>query len=208
MSAQDQSKRSPRNRRTQTERRAEAEEALLNAAAELFAAQGIPKTSLAAVCDHAGYSHGLVNHHFGSKQGLLEALAVRCQASFTASLPLKESQSGLQSIISLAQAYLDAFASPAPMTRCFVVMWGAAFVQQADISFAPADERGRVAISRWVKAGQRDGSISKAVDAEAFAGVLLAMLRGLGAQLLTSMDDLAMRRVKAECIRTVRAALT
>ena len=208
MSVQHKLNSAPRSRRTQTERRAEAEEALLHAAAELFAEQGIPQTSLAAICDHAGYSHGLVNHHFGSKQGLLEVLAARCQASFTASLPLKKDQSGLQSIINLAEAYLNAFASPAPMTRCFVVMWGAAFVQQADVSFAQADERGRAAISSWVKAGQADGSISKAVDAEAFAGSLLAMVRGLGAQLLTSMDDLALKRVKAECIRIVRNGLS
>ena len=208
MSVQTKLSRPSRSRRTQTERRAEAEEALLNAAAELFAAQGIPQTSLAAICDHAGYSHGLVNHHFGSKQGLLEVLAERCQESFTASLPADKDQSGLQSIIALASAYLDAFASPAPMTRCFVVMWGAAFVQQADISFAQADERGRVAISAWVEAGQKDGSIAKTADADAFAGALLAMVRGLGAQLMTSMNNLALKRVKAECDRIVRAALT
>jgi len=207
MSAQTKLTRPTRNRRTQAERREEAEEALLNAAAQLFAEQGIPQTSLAAICDHAGYSHGLVNHHFGSKQGLLRVLAARCQASFTASLPIKKDQSGLQSVISLAESYLDAFASPEPMTRCFVVMWGAAFVQQAEISFAPADERARAAISNWVEMGQADGSISHAVDAEAFAGTLLAMVRGLGAQLLTSINDLDLQRVKAECIRIVRSAL-
>ena len=208
MSAQIKLTRPARSRKTQAERRVEAEEALLNAAAELFAQYGIAQTSLAAICDHAGYSHGLVNHHFGSKQGLLDVLAARCQSSFTASLPIKEGQSGLQSIISLAESYLDAFVSPVPMTRCFVVMWGSAFVQESDIVFAQADERGRAAITKWVEVGQADGSISQAVDAEAFAGVLLAMVRGLGAQLLTSINDMDLQRVKTECIRIVRNALT
>lgn len=196
-----------RSWRTQAERRAEAEEALLYSAAELFARQGIPGTSLAAICEHAGYSHGLVNHHFGSKQGLIEALAEHSQASFQASLPMEGARTGRQGILDFVEAYLDAFASPDPMNSCFIVMWGAAFIEQGDVSFEKFDQRFRTGVRNWVLVGQEDGSIAKTVDGEAFAAAILALVRGIGAQMITSLDNVSLERIKSESNRIVEAAL-
>ena len=60
-------------RRTQQERRDQAETALLNAAAELVVEEGVHSLTLARVGQRAGYSRGLVTHYFGSKQALLAA---------------------------------------------------------------------------------------------------------------------------------------
>ena len=196
-----------RSWRTQAERRAGAEAALLNSAAELFARQGIPGTSLASICEHAGYSHGLVNHHFGSKQGLIEVLAELAQASFQASLPMEGARSGRQGIVDFVEAYLDAFASRSPMNRCFIVMWGAAFIEQADVSFVKFDQRFRGGIRNWVRVGQADGSIAETVDADAFAAAILALVRGIGAQMITSLDNVSLKRAKSESNRIVEAAL-
>jgi len=62
-------------RRTQGERRAEAEHRLLEAAMRLVARRGTVRVTLAEVGEAAGYSRGLPAHHFGSKAGLLHALA-------------------------------------------------------------------------------------------------------------------------------------
>src|SRR2546421_53515 len=59
-------------RRTQQQRRDQAETALLNAAAELAVEHGVRSLTLARVGERAGYSRGIVTHHFGSKQALLE----------------------------------------------------------------------------------------------------------------------------------------
>ncbi|WP_417620301.1 TetR/AcrR family transcriptional regulator [Parasphingorhabdus sp.] len=67
-------------RRTQTERRAESGERMLNAAEELFAEQGLMKTTLLDIGRRAGYSGGLATHRFGSKLGLVEALVERYKA--------------------------------------------------------------------------------------------------------------------------------
>jgi len=48
---------------------------IMGAARRLFAAQGFAGTSSAAVASLAGVSEGIVFHHFGSKAGLLEAVA-------------------------------------------------------------------------------------------------------------------------------------
>lgn len=59
---------------TQQERKAETRARLLDAAAELFADQGIDAVSVDAVAEAAGRTSGAVYAHFGSKQGLLRAL--------------------------------------------------------------------------------------------------------------------------------------
>jgi AcrR family transcriptional regulator len=47
----------------------------MGAARRLFAERGFTATSTAAVARRAGVSEGIVFHHFGSKAGLLEAVA-------------------------------------------------------------------------------------------------------------------------------------
>jgi AcrR family transcriptional regulator len=54
-------------RRTQEERRVEAERRLLRAAAELVGEIGPARLTLANVGERAGYSRGLATHHFGPR---------------------------------------------------------------------------------------------------------------------------------------------
>lgn len=49
-------------------------ERIRDAALRSFARQGISATALRAIADAAGVSVGLVQHHFGSKPGLIEAV--------------------------------------------------------------------------------------------------------------------------------------
>ena len=62
-------------RRSHAERREDAERRLLAAALELVARRGSVRMTLAEVGQAAGYSRGLPAHRFGSKAGLVHALA-------------------------------------------------------------------------------------------------------------------------------------
>ncbi len=62
-------------RRSHAERREEAERKLLAAALQIVARRGSVRMTLAEVGEAAGYSRGLPAHRFGSKAGLLHALA-------------------------------------------------------------------------------------------------------------------------------------
>lgn len=66
-----------RSRTPQRERRAETRRRLLDAAAQLFAEQGVDGVSVDAVADAAGRTSGAVYDHFGSKHGLLMAVLDR-----------------------------------------------------------------------------------------------------------------------------------
>jgi AcrR family transcriptional regulator len=60
--------------RTQEERNARARQSMCKAALELFALQGYHATALPDVSLRAGYSRGLVYHHFNNKEALAELL--------------------------------------------------------------------------------------------------------------------------------------
>ncbi|TDC69957.1 TetR/AcrR family transcriptional regulator [Streptomyces hainanensis] len=57
---------------------------ILDAAEELFGAQGYAATSLRAVTEAAGVNVAAVNYHFGSKEGLLRAVVARAMGSVNA----------------------------------------------------------------------------------------------------------------------------
>jgi AcrR family transcriptional regulator len=59
---------------TQGERRARTRQALLDAAAELFAERGVDGASVDAIAEQADRTSGALYDHFGSKDGLLYAL--------------------------------------------------------------------------------------------------------------------------------------
>lgn len=63
-------------RRTQAERRDEAEGKLVRSAIRLLAQKGYSGFTLADVGDAAGYSRGLAAHYFGKKEDLLNRVAM------------------------------------------------------------------------------------------------------------------------------------
>src|SRR5579859_7195148 len=66
-------------RLTQPQRRAAAERRVLDATARLIAQGGSSMLTLADVGREAGYSRGIVTHHFGTKEALLARLAAAAQ---------------------------------------------------------------------------------------------------------------------------------
>lgn len=196
-----------RNRRTQAERRNESEQALLDAAVRLFAARGIDQTSLAEIGEEAGYSRGLVNHHFGSKAALVERLAERSQRHFAASL--RTGRPGGDAVTALADAYLTAVLTAATEVRAFFVMWGAALPSDGQLRpvFMAGDARFRHTVETLVRAGQEDGTIVSDVNPPAFAVVFAGLVRGVAAQFLVAPDEVDIESARAECARFIRASL-
>ncbi len=61
-------------RRTQEERTALSDKRMFDAAMELICEQGAYRTTLKEVCEKAGYSRGLANYRFGSKDAFFDQL--------------------------------------------------------------------------------------------------------------------------------------
>jgi AcrR family transcriptional regulator len=194
-------------RRSQAERRHEAEVALLDAASHLFAQYGIDNTSLADIGEEAGYSRGLVNHRFGTKAALVERLAARSQAAFLETLASKPTPKGeIAHLEGVIDSYLDAAAEG---SATFFVMWGAAFPSKSAVRpiFVTDDARFREGIEAIVRSGQTKGRIAQVVDANAFAVAFVALLRGIGAQFIINPAAIDLATCKITATTFIKGAL-
>ena len=127
-------------RRTQTERREEAERRLLAAALEIVARRGSVRMTRAEVGEAAGYSRGLPAHRFGSKAGLVHALAGYIGERFGQQRERgPKPEPGLAAILGNIHFYFS-LASAAKPTRARAAAQDAAHDagQQADHEAGPA----------------------------------------------------------------------
>jgi AcrR family transcriptional regulator len=195
-------------RRSQEERRGQAEQALLDAAARLFARRGVDQTSLAEVGEEAGYSRGLANHHFGSKAALVERLARRSQRDFVAGLADLDGQE-LRALLSMIDAYLARVGENSGDTRAFFVMWGAALPEEAALQpvFVTDDARFRGGIEALVRAGQAHQVIRADAEPVGVAVALVGLLRGIAAQFLVDPQGVDVGAARAACEQFVRYTL-
>ncbi|WP_336087363.1 TetR/AcrR family transcriptional regulator [Nocardia sp. SSK8] len=196
-------------RRTQQERTAQAERALLDAAAELIAQRGVDRTSLAEVGVRAGYSRGLVNHHFGSKAALLERLARDTQERFAATVTARITEShedAVDTLTRMVHDYLTALVDYQAAARAFFVMWSGAIPGESALrsSFAANDELFRQGVEVILRDGQQSHTVDADLDPAAAALVIVGMLRGMGAQYLIGPEDFDLPAAIAAGERFVR----
>jgi len=202
--------------RTQGQRRAESEEALLGAAAELVAERGIERASLASIGERAGSSRGLPTHHFGSKDALVARLAGRAQArvaSATASAFAQRHLTradvpALDVLRITVDAYLELFEHPNAEARALIVMWGATFPSETEVDgMLDAQQNAYTGWAETIRQGQRDGSIRQDVDPTTAAVVLFGLTRGVAALLMTDSNVTDVSHVRRTCDDWITAAL-
>jgi AcrR family transcriptional regulator len=201
------------DRRTQAQRRSRSEEALLDAAAQLIAERGVERASLASIGERAGVSRGLPTHHFGSKDTLVARLAERAQERIAMVLSEQHSwsddaSSGLDLVYTTVDAYLGLFHDPGPDVRALLVMWGSTFPACSSVQgMTEAERRSYDGLSEVILIGQEDGSIRSDADPTASAVLLLGMMRGIAALLLTDSKLTDMRRVRRTCRDWITSSL-
>ena len=194
------------DRRTQQQRRDQAEAALLNAAAELVVEQGVHSLTLARVGERARYSRGLVTHYFGTKQALLQRLAHATQSGFVPGLD--GMPPGLDRLLRLIDGYIGALGQLRMPNRAFLLLWAEA-ATAADLAriFRERDEAFRADLREDVAAGIADGTIRPDVAAEETAVAVLAQLRGIGLQRLVDSPAVDTERLRGSVAEYWRRAL-
>ncbi|MBQ1203412.1 MAG: TetR/AcrR family transcriptional regulator [Loktanella sp.] len=76
----------PVARRSRAQMRADTKARLVTAARRAFAADGYAGSAMDAICADAGVTRGALYHHFGGKEGLLEAVVLQIDAEIAARL--------------------------------------------------------------------------------------------------------------------------
>lgn len=174
-------------RRTQAERRAESDERLLRATAELIVERGIEGTSLAEIGRRAGYSHGLVHARFGSKDALIERLNNEAVGMFTQETVGGVGDThGFDAVRIVVETYLRLVLGPDPIARVHLLVWSETIALGAGKRpyRASLDRLFRSALAGMIEAGIADGSIRPSIDPEVAAVVIVGMLRGVALQLI------------------------
>lgn len=177
-----------RSTRTNAERRSEAENALLQAAADIIAEKGAEGVTLAEVGKLAGYSRGLPAHYFSDKQGLLVAVVRyigRRYAEDLARYDFKPSgahaltrrigaayESALQNEIAPGQGSKGALALLVSLSESLIdpAMKG---------PIKAIDDRVLGVLSKELRAGVERGEFRSDIAPEIEATILLGTIRGL-----------------------------
>ncbi|HEX4740228.1 MAG TPA: TetR/AcrR family transcriptional regulator [Caulobacteraceae bacterium] len=194
-------------RRSQAERREEAETRLIQAATKLVAERGYGGFTLAEVSDAAGYSRGLPGHYFGSKEDLLALVvqtAVENYRNAVAQLPAAEP--GMPKIAALIRRYVHKRGMTT--TRAFGMLISEAMVRpRLKRTITTLNASGLAALKADLQAGIEAGNIRPDVDIDLQARMIYAFLRGqmLFAGLDNQFDGQA---VGEEFIATLEARLT
>lgn len=160
--------------------------ALIDAAITRFAADGL-RTSFDAVAADVGVTKGALYHHFGSKEGLVEAVykeAIRHHADRV--VAASAAGDGRARLLALVDASTRLYTSRTPFYRLLTTLHLAAAGERpalADIARRMQRSQRDFMID-LVRQGQRDGSIRPQLDAEAIGLTVNAALEGFLTQQL------------------------
>lgn len=194
-------------RRTQAERRAATESALLAAAAEVIVEFGVSALTLARVGDRAGYSRGIVTHYFGSKRALLEAVARNAQSGLAA--VVEGEDPGVDRLLRFIEEYLASMAGSGRLWSAFLLLWvQAASSPELAAIMRDRDDYVREHLCKDIAAGLEAGTITANVDPAAVAVAVIGQLRGIGLQLLLDPAAVDLQRLRRSVLVQWRRALT
>jgi len=198
-------------RRTQAERSADAHRRMIRAAISLIARQGYTQTTLAQVGKEAGYSSGLVSHHFGSKPGLLRALVQQIAVRFYEDQVRPATvESGLEALDAMVDTYLAELELRPERMRALYVLMGEALGPLSEINevFAELNRSWRNFVREWIEAGKETGEIRSDVDAEVEAVAYIALLRGVANQWMAEPRCFDLEAVRRSLKHAVRRHLS
>jgi AcrR family transcriptional regulator len=153
---------------------------LVDSALERFAVDGLG-ASFDAVAAEVGVTKGALYHHFGSKDGLVEAVykeAIRRHADRV--IEASREGSGRERLLALVDASARLYASRTPFYRVLISLHITAAMERpalADIARRMQRSQRDYMIG-LVREGQLDGSIRTTLDAEAAGLTVNAALEG------------------------------
>jgi AcrR family transcriptional regulator len=159
---------------------------LIDAAIERFAADGV-SASFEAVAADVGVTKGALYHHFGSKEGLVEAVykeAVRRHADRVVSASAHGT--GRERLLALIDVSGRLYSSGTPFYRLLTSLHLASATDRRALAEVArrVQSTQREFMIELVREGQRDGSIQAALDAEAVGLTVNAALQGFLTQYL------------------------
>ncbi|WP_448108275.1 TetR/AcrR family transcriptional regulator [Pseudomonas azerbaijanoccidentalis] len=199
-------------RRTQVERRTEAEQCMLEAARQIVARKGWIGITLAEVGLQAGYSRGLAAHHFGTKAGLLRALAGFVNTRFMDVVEDKapRRQPGLDTLLGYIDAYFLRDDAEWTNARALLALMaeGVTVESESATILAEYNNSVRMTLAKQIEIGIANGEIHADNDPLTTATVLIGTMRGMILQLLLDPSTADPALLHKQLLRLIKTLLT
>jgi len=180
-------------RMTQAERTALSDRRMFAAAIELINERGTQKTTLKEIGERAGYSRGLANYRFGSKDGLMMELFEQFDHVWKAHLvDYIGNSTGIDSLRQAARALRDFLKKESGYMRAMYLLWYECLGHETEMRRNLADHHDvyRQDAQRWIEQGIAAGQIRAEIDPSLFAAHYCAFIFGTVYQWLVDADAL------------------
>lgn len=183
-------------RMTQAERTALSDTRMFNAAMQLIGEQGATRTTLKDICERAGYSRGLANYRFGSKDSFLQELLRHFNKAWVEQLvTYTEGKRGFEAILAANRALEHFLIEYHRYMRGGYIIWYESIGSENEVSrqLQGNHKAYRRDFEAWVEQGIADGSVRADVDVENVAVLYLTFVSGTIYQWLVNPEavDLA-----------------
>lgn len=197
-------------RRTQVERKQEAEKRIIDSAISIIAEKGLNGLTLAAAGEGAGYSRGIAGHHFGKKDELLVATVQHITGQFSNELIKRmHHKPGLAMLQEIIKEYFSRANKGAKTTKAFHILLTEGVCNPAlRAPMAEVNARGIKGIAFHIRCGIDRGEIRSDIDAKAQALILISSLRGITAQWLVDNQQIPHAAVQKEFLTNVLRGLS
>ena len=165
-------------RRTQTERREEAEARIIEAATKLVAQRGYDAFTLNDVGELSGYSRGLPAHYFGSKEELLLRVVDEIVDDYAARIrPRPAIESGLPKLEEIIRQYC-AYSRRPEGKALSIIIGQAGLPGEVSKRICELTQSGLAMLEGELRRAVASGAIPDDADIPAVARIIYAFLRG------------------------------
>ncbi|WP_354675452.1 TetR/AcrR family transcriptional regulator [Cupriavidus alkaliphilus] len=171
-----------RTRRTQEERRATSEGALIKAAMTVMRAKGIGGMTIAEVAETAGVSKGLVVHLYGNKQALQLAVLSELRSQFARRFHQAEGHTvGLERLRGFIRTQLGSLGKSDSNTQVFSALLSEAIFQDREFAadVARMNDATIAFVRECLEAERAQGTRFIDDDLDSLATFIVASLRGI-----------------------------
>ncbi|MCC5884950.1 MAG: TetR/AcrR family transcriptional regulator [Gammaproteobacteria bacterium] len=180
-----------RRRLTQAERTALSDTRMFNAAMMLISEHGANRTTLKDICEQAGYSRGLANYRFGSKEVFLQELLRHFNRAWVDQLKsYTDGRTGLDAFIHAMNALEHFLSEYHRYMRGGYIIWYESIGGDNEVrrQLKRNHEAYRRDVKLWLKQGVEEGSVVASVDADNFATFYCSFVFGTIYQWLVNPD--------------------
>ena len=197
---------STRKRRTQEERREEAERRILEAATRIIGKTGVETFTLADVGEAAGYSRGLPAHYFKTKAGLLTAVVTYLAEHYFRRVTFQGRQRiTTDDIVAEITSFIEVAKKNPLAAKAFITAMAGSLTNPA---LAEAAQKHNTAIvakyEDGIRNGIKHGDIDSGIRAHSWAIMLMAATRGIVAQWLIRPKQVDLDLLRDDLEKAVR----